>query len=299
VSTRTLIVFCNSMWGSPLHVPADLPAGCELSSDPRRFFEANAVVFHIPSLPRGALPPKRPGQLWVAWSIECEVNYPQLRDPGFMRSFDLTMTYRRDADIKTGYVGYFGSAENMERALRRPPSPKDADRPVAMFISSQTDRSGRREYARELARHIPIDSYGRLMRNRTLPHDDWRPTKLETIAHYKFTLAFENAIGEDYVTEKFFDPLVTGTVPIYLGAPNVETFAPGERSYINVNDFESPRALAEYLWRLSRDDAAYAEYLAWRSRPFRSEFLRFLDAERTHAFIRLCRAVRAAAVVAR
>lgn len=222
------------------------------------------------------------------------MHYPQLRDPDFMRPFDLTMTYRRDADIRTGYVPFYGSADNLHTELRRPPLPKDAGAPVAMFISSRFDRSGRQAYAVELARHIPIHSYGRFMRNRSLPHDDWRPTKLAMIARYKFTIAFENAIGEDYVTEKFFDPLVTGSVPIYLGAPNVEAFAPGDRCYLNVDDFESPRALAECLGRLSRNEAAYAEYLAWKSKPFRPGFLDFLDAHRTHPFVRLCRRVQTA-----
>src|SRR5262245_54515752 len=292
-SGRTLIVFYNPMWGDHLDVPPGLPAGCELSADRRRLLEANAVVFHIPGLDPRALPPKRPGQLWVAWSIKCDVHYPQLRDPDFMQSFDLTMTYRRDADIPTGYVPYYVSANNLDHALRVPPHLKDAGRPVVMFISSRTDRSGRCRYARELARYIPIDSYGRFMRNRSLPHDDWRPTKLETIAHYRFTVAFENAISEDYVTEKFFDPLVAGSVPIYLGAPNVEAFAPGDRCYINVNDFESPRALAEDLWTLSQDEAAYSEYLAWKSRPFRPEFVAFLDTQRTDPIVRLCRMVQA------
>jgi hypothetical protein len=223
--------------------------------------------------------------------MECDVNYPQLRDPDFMRAFDLTMTYRRDADVRAAYVPSYGSADDLERELRRRPRLKDASAPVAMFISSRTDRSGRRRHALELGQHIPLDSYGRFMRNRSLPHDDWRPTKLAVIARYKFTIAFENAIGEDYVTEKFFDPLLVGSVPIYLGAPNVEAFAPGDRCYLDVNDFENPRALAERLWTLSRNEAAYEKYHAWRSKPFRPAFLDFLDAERIHPFVRLCRIV--------
>ena len=290
-SSQILIVFYNSMWGSALDIPPGLPDGFELSDDHRRIHDASAVVFHVPSLGQASLPPKLPGQLWVAWSMECDVNYPQLRDPDFMRAFDLTMTYRRDADVRAGYVPCYGSAGDLDRTMRRPPRPKDAGGLVAMFISSRANRSGRLRYALELARHIPLDSYGRFMRNRSLPRDDWRPTKLAVIARYKFTIAFENAIGEDYVTEKFFDPLVAGSLPIYLGAPNVEAFAPGDRCYLDVNNFENPRALAECLWTLSRNEAAYEEYHAWRSKPFRREFLDFLDAERIHPFVRLCRAV--------
>jgi hypothetical protein len=63
-----------------------------------------------------------------------------------------------------------------------------------------------------------------------------------------------------------------GSVPVYLGAPNIEEFAPGDHCYINVKDFSSPRALAKYLKELDRDDARYEEYLQWKKRPFRDSF---------------------------
>ncbi len=286
-----LIVFYHTLWNSPLELPMELPPGCEVTTDRDRLDEAAAVVFHVPELRFYDRPKKQPGQLWVAWSIESDVNYPRLRDPAFMARFDLTMTYRRDADVLWGYVPYYASADNLERALALPPRPKDAERPVAMLISSRTDRSGRRAYARELAHYVPVDSYGRFMQNRRLPRDDWRPTKLEVIARYPFTIAFENSIAEDYVTEKFYDPLVAGSVPIYLGAPNVADFAPGERCYLDVRDYRDPRALAEHLHALLADRVAYDELLAWKQRPLRPAFRDFLDAQRTHPIVRLCQAV--------
>jgi hypothetical protein len=45
---------------------------------------------------------------------------------------------------------------------------------------------------------------------------------LQLMAKYKFTLAFENALGEDYITEKLWRPLKLGSVPIYLGSPSVK-----------------------------------------------------------------------------
>lgn len=42
------------------------------------------------------------------------------------------------------------------------------------------------------------------------------------LARYKFVLAVENAECEDYVTEKLWKPLSIGSVPIYMGAPNVK-----------------------------------------------------------------------------
>jgi hypothetical protein len=196
------------------------------------------------------------------------------------------MTYHCQADIIVPYYG-----PTFQRSLRIPPKPKTKDKLVAFFVSSRCDRSGRIQYATELMQYLDVHSYGKQLRNRRLAQDQGRATKLETIADYKFTLAFENAIAKDYVTEKFFDPLLVGSVPVYLGAPNVDEFAPADRCFINATDFHSPQALAEYLLLLNEDDAAYEQYLAWKHQPLRPSFLKLLDEQRTHPVVRLCQKV--------
>jgi hypothetical protein len=41
-------------------------------------------------------------------------------------------------------------------------------------------------------------------------------SKLALFARYKFALAFENSLAEDYVTEKFYHPLLAGHICIIL-----------------------------------------------------------------------------------
>jgi hypothetical protein len=281
-----LILYYNPDWITlPPAGPLDGGA-CELTFDRTRFDEADAVVFHIPSLvPEGQLH-KRAGQRWVAASMESEVNYPQLRNPEFMRWFDHTMTYRLDSDFPTTYLDV-----PLLDELRTPVQPKTEPAPAVYIASSAVNRSGRTEYVRELMQQITVDSYGRSLRNRTLAEDHGRETKLATIARYKFTLAFENSIARDYVTEKFFEPLIAGSVPVYLGAPNVADFAPGERCFINTGDFAGPRELAAELLRLANDEDAYQALLAWKTQPFSERFLQLVDHHRIHPLCRLCRAL--------
>jgi Glycosyltransferase family 10 (fucosyltransferase) C-term len=52
------------------------------------------------------------------------------------------------------------------------------------------------------------------------------PEKWQGLADYKYTLVLENQIKTDLVTEKFFDPLLTYTYPIYFGAPNIGNYFP-------------------------------------------------------------------------
>lgn len=61
------------------------------------------------------------------------------------------------------------------------------------MTSSPFDRAGRLQYAAEPMRHVEVHCFGRQLRNRRLATDRGHATKIETIAGYKFTLAFENA----------------------------------------------------------------------------------------------------------
>jgi len=283
------ILLWNDDWNVAVATPALSAFGWELVHDRRAAADVEAIVFHLPTLDPAALPNgRRPGQRWVAWSHESEVNYPIMDDAAFMAQFDLTMTHQRRADV---WVPYLPRAEQMFA----PPQPKTEAAPVVYIASNPRDRSGRDDYVRELMRHVAVDSYGRRLNNRTMPGlDDGRRTKILTIARYRFTLAFENSIAPDYVTEKFYDPLVAGSVPIVLGAPNVADFAPAPGSYLNVADFAGPAALARRVRELCADEAAYASLLAWKARGFSPAFGELLAASRGDPFLKLARKLSAA-----
>jgi hypothetical protein len=259
--------------------------GCELTDDRSRLADADAVIFHMPTIHEvdfGSVP-KRPGQVWVAWSRECELKYTEMADEPMLRRIDLTMYYHFRSDIPAPYV-----RRTMLQAMRRPPRRKAPGAPAIYFASSPYNGSGRHDYVRELMARMPIDSYGRQLQNQTIDRDHGRPTKLDLLGRYKFTLAFENNIARDYVTEKFFDPLRMGSVPVYLGAPNVADFAPGEKCYIDTSDFRDPQALADYLMELDADDTAYQRFFDWKTAPFRPAFMDRVAVQDRHPIARLC-----------
>ena len=114
-------------------------------------------------------------------------------------------------------------------------------------------------------RRIKVASYGSFLP--TMPNAGTITTRRERLAvcaSHKFTLAFENTIAADYVTNKLFEVWSAGSVPVYLGAPNVAEFAPSRRSYIDVTDFDGPMDLARYLNHLDEHDDEYEEYLEWK-----------------------------------
>jgi alpha-1,3-fucosyltransferase 10 len=273
----------QTMWGAiPLGGRSD--GSYELCYDHSQWQEADAVVFHLPQLRQSGFPPRKlPGQRWVAWSMESEVSYPMLaRRTELSAVFDLWMTYQRDSDV---WCPYFGP--DMIAGFRAPASPKTATSPVAAFVSNPFDASGRKALLAGLMQCMPVDSFGKLFRNRSMQDTPDRSAKQGVIARYKFTLAFESSICRDYVTEKFFDALLAGSVPVYLSAPNIAKLAPADDCYVDASRFESPRTLAAHLMALAHDEDAYAALLRWRDRPLRTEFVEMAEGVRRHCFQRL------------
>ena len=81
----------------------------------------------------------------------------------------------------------------------------------------------------------------------SLTFPDSREGLLELLSRYKFVLTIENAACDDYVTEKLWDALAAGAVPVYAGAPNIWSLVPNKKSIVAVDEFDGPVALAQYL----------------------------------------------------
>lgn len=283
-----LILIYNRMFGqAPRLDRFTVPAHIEFTENRGRLEEADVVVFHLPTLRRLFMPHKPAGQVWVAWYMECEQHYRRIRNVRFMKPFDLRMCYRQDADIMVSYV-----PPQLREFSPEPMPPVDHQHLMCSIISGRADQSGRSAYLKELARHMEVHQYGK-RGNRVIPDDQGKATKFNLLSKYRFTFAFENAIAPDYVTEKFYDPLLAGSVPVYLGAPNIAEFAPVEGCYINAAEFSGPAELAAYLLELSQDEAAYSRYLNWRQRPVTSKFETLCGKISHSGFERLCELVSA------
>lgn len=83
--------------------------------------------------------------------------------------------------------------------------------------------------------------------------------KFETIKNYKFTVCFENAIFPGYITEKIFDALFAGSVPIYLGAPDIKKYIPSN-VFIDMRDFKNYDDLYNYISTM--DEQKYNIYMS-------------------------------------
>ena len=74
----------------------------------------------------------------------------------------------------------------------------------------------------------------------------------------KFSYCYENTKNlENYITEKIFDAMMYGCVPVYWGAQNILDFVPKE-CFIDRRDFDDQKSLHEYLKNISVE--AYETY---------------------------------------
>jgi len=80
-----------------------------------------------------------------------------------------------------------------------------------------------------LQSNLPIDIYGRICTY--LENNNIKDSRLkgefkdyEPYENYQFHICIENFRTNAYVSEKVINPLMTNTVPIYLGCRNIDTY---------------------------------------------------------------------------
>ena len=86
-------------------------------------------------------------------------------------------------------------------------------------------------------------------------------SRLATVARYRYCLCFENTnhpvLSYGYV-EKILDCMETRTIPVYLGAPNIDRYIP-EDCYIDFRRFKDYAELDLYLTSMSHEE--YLQYI--------------------------------------
>eukprot|EP00102_Acyrthosiphon_pisum_P006458 XP_001952520.2 PREDICTED: glycoprotein 3-alpha-L-fucosyltransferase A [Acyrthosiphon pisum] len=200
-------------------------------------------------------------KIWILFNTESPYSTSLISDANV---FNWTANYRWDSDVPRTY-GYF--------IRNNSPLPPDGGKnyslnktkKVAWFVSNCNPNSNRTIYANELAKHITVDVYGGCGTNKC-PQTKHAGCFQMLKNDYKFYLCFENSHCVYYVTEKLFvNALSNDVLPIVMGPKrsDYELMAPNY-SFIHVDDFGSPKELAEYLHLLDKDHQLYNEYFRWK-----------------------------------
>eukprot|EP00111_Clytia_hemisphaerica_P021636 TCONS_00063637-protein len=233
---------------------------CIFTNDVSEAENADVIVFNGPSKQMIDHTRNRKNQIWIYHTIESPVHNLNFDTPV---QINWTATYRSDSTIPTPYAK-FVPFEHIERL------PYVADKnyatgkiKLAAFVVSNCDaENGRLDYIWELKKFASVDIYGACGDLKCNRDECFEVIKKD----YKFYMAFENSNCREYITEKFFrNALQHDVIPIVMGAhpDDYKRVAP-PNSFIHVDEFNSPRQLAEYMHILDNNDDLYNEYFRWK-----------------------------------
>ena len=140
---------------------------------------------------------------------------------------------------------------------------------------------------RYLREHVPF--------LRMHPYQDvirkvWRgvaKSKYEAQSDYTFTICYENMELEGWLNENIFDCFLVGTIPIYLGPPDVTTYVPAE-CFIDKRQFATYAELRRFLKAMgpaemqryrenARDYLSSAMFQPFRKEAFVDIFVRAVE----------------------
>lgn len=88
----------------------------------------------------------------------------------------------------------------------------------------------------KLSENKEIDVYGTHWENNSENIFGAAWNKRVGLNEYRFSFCSENSIQKNYISEKFWDVILTNTVPIYLGCSNIDEYIPSDY-YINLNQY--------------------------------------------------------------
>ena len=176
----------------------------DLTYDKKRYAESEFVIFHARDMPgvdhlKTIMKNKPSSQFWIYFLQESPNATPDTRPLNGM--FDLTMTYRSDSDFWWPYGFYreipFVKTSQLDFSVGK-------DKLVSWMVSNCNSHL-RNSFVHELQKYITVDVFGscsgKFGESKSCPRGE---ACRNIIKQYKFYLSFENALCEDYITEKYW-----------------------------------------------------------------------------------------------
>ena len=134
---------------------------------------------------------------------------------------NMTLSFRTEKQVMCSYLT--SSFQNLIFLNLYQNGMNDTPHAVVFVANNQCNtRSHREKFVTLLKKYVQVDSVSGCLHNKNWPQDIPRSDTIRLLERSKVYMVAENSIDNDYVSEKVYDGLVAGAVPIYLGAPNVE-----------------------------------------------------------------------------
>lgn len=207
------------------------------------------------------------------WLVFARRNFVRVFWSGESRSVDFTAY---DWFFTPAYDDELGHPRHLRLPWWHPTlsalrSPEVPDRPRFCNFLYSACHPHRERFFTRLSRYKPIDAPGRSMNNMpalggrrsaldSRSATSWEAEKLEFLRNYKFTIAFENQSVSGYTSEKLYQPMLVGSIPIYWGNPQVHRDY-NCRSFFNSHEFASEEELVERIIAVDQSPELYQEMM--------------------------------------
>jgi len=195
--------------------------------------KANSTTFYVDNEIFLALHDKNDGKKKFGWLLESRLIVPQLVERIIECKDDLLNIYEAifthdkrllDLDDKFKWCPAYGTYIDTPQLFEK-------TKLISMITSNKT-LTPNHHLRNKLASDYrdKLDLYGRGYNE--------IETKEEGLAPYMFSIAIENDCYETYFTEKILDCFATGTIPVYLGTPNIGDHFNLDGVILLTNDFK-------------------------------------------------------------
>ena len=205
-------------------------------------------------------------QVWIFNQHEPTASYKLEHFDGMQNIFNWTMTYSQHSDLPLPY-----GALKLKPTATMPKRDylaiaKNKTKDAIWIVSHCPTRSKREEYVDILKQYIDIDILGKCGQKwdcgRRSYHEAGDCFSILN-STYRYFIAFENSLCDEYISEKFHENYKYDIIPISrAGDPKHRSNIIDKNVYISTADFKDAHELGKYLQKLSLDKEKYAKFLS-------------------------------------
>ena len=199
---------------------------CETTKDKSKLNKSHYVITHMRNTFENIPKYRLLNQKWIFFLLESPIHVGRFNN--YDSIYNLTYTYKRSSNFPGSYemLSRFYWAKNPSFNENFDFSKGKTDF-LAAIISNCARSGPRLKYIFQLRNYVKVDLFGKCGRKCPIY---FKNTKIksdckEIISQsYKFFLAIENSICNEYITEKFFDILKYNIIPVVMGGGNYEYY---------------------------------------------------------------------------
>lgn len=252
------------IWDTHLGRVAKCDIPCEFSAEPENP-DAEFYISMNDDWVRRAIGSNSNAKIKILGSLEPQHYYHLHKIEFLNQHFQATSLLDRRSDIPWVMMPNMDVVKTVEM-------PKDP-KPHATFVARNCHpMNNRNDYVKAIDSVIGVFAPSVCFHNMDWPKCDGREcTKVEAIRDYKIHLSFENGDSPGFITDKIYQPMEAGVLPVWMGTVDVADVVP-KGSYVDVADFDTPRDVANYLKKLLENETRYNSYFEWKHKPFDAEF---------------------------